>query len=286
MKYPSYTTPLTEQNFVAAYSLLSTLSVAEEHLVPFQSSTPSWPAVAGVEAVPTHPDNARNRVAAAFVGNECWKPDSLLFYDWSNPTMVALPEETAFAPLVFNSGDRWIAEKVSYPQPAINGFPWVNRYTTAFADLSNPGLPFSFSITPAFSSKYLSDQQLFDAVRMLLLNNSERDGRIAGRLTTLYQDAIMEGQSLLPDSIKQFAEFFLIHFDLGMPKITLTPDGTLRARWIHGQNDFASIEFTGTQVVRFVAEIPRARGLTARYFSSELIESVLPAAIALGSSFS
>ena len=91
---------------------------------------------------------------------------------------------------------------------------------------------------------------------------------------------------MLPDSIKQFADFFLTHFDPGMPKITLTPDGTLRARWIHGQNDFASIEFTGKQTVRFVAEIPRARGLTARYFSSEPIENLLPVAIALGSSFS
>lgn len=276
MKYPSYTTPLTEQNFVEEYSLRSTLSVADEQLVPFQSSTLSLPALADLKSVPTHADNAKNRVITAFVGNEYW----------SNPTMAALPEETAFAPLVFNSGDRWIAEEVSSPRPAICGFPWVNRYTTAFADLSNPGLPFSFSITPAFSSKYLSDQQLFDAVRMLLLNDSERDSRIAGRLTTLYQDAIMESQSMLPDSIKQFADFFLTHSDPGMPKITLTPDGTLRARWIHGQNDFASIEFTGKQVVRFVAEIPRARGLTARYFSSEPIENVLPAAIALGSSFS
>ena len=31
MKYPSYTTPLTEQNFVEEYSLRSTLSVADEH---------------------------------------------------------------------------------------------------------------------------------------------------------------------------------------------------------------------------------------------------------------
>ena len=34
MKYPSYTTPLTEQNVVAAYSLLSTLSVADEQSGP------------------------------------------------------------------------------------------------------------------------------------------------------------------------------------------------------------------------------------------------------------
>jgi hypothetical protein len=309
MRYPSYTTPLTEQNFIAADSLLSTTSAADEYLVALQGWTPSRPAFSDPKSVPAYKyvyvdlwnslyttsdrnssyntlpyaGHAKDRFTTAFTSNEYWKSDSLLLCDWSNVKMVALPEESAVAPVVLNSVQRSITE---WPTawPAIRRpSERFNRYMTTF--IEDFGLRL-ISITPAFSSKYLSDQQLFDAVRSLLLNNNERDRRIADRLTTLYQDALSEGQSLLPDSIKQFVEFFLSHNDLGMPKITLTPDGTVRARWIHGKSNFAAIEFTGRQAVKFVAEIPRARGVTARYFSSESIESVLPAAIALGSSFS
>jgi hypothetical protein len=140
-------------------------------------------------------------------------------------------------------------------------------------------------ICPDFSPKYLRDQQLFQAVRALRLSGNERNSRIADRLTALYRDSLSEGESMLADSVKQFAEFFLTHGELKIPKITLTPDGTLRARWIIGDGNFIAVEFTGKPLVKFVAEVPRNRGLTAQYFSSEPIENVLPAARAIGFSF-
>ncbi len=78
--------------------------------------------------------------------------------------------------------------------------------------------------------------------------------------------------------MKQLADFFLSYRDLGLPKITLTPDGTVRVRWIQGSGNFTAIEFTGTPVAKLVAEIPRERGLTARYFFSEPIGNILTAA--------
>lgn len=140
-------------------------------------------------------------------------------------------------------------------------------------------------ICPDFSPKYLRDQQLFQAVRALRLSSNERNSRIADRLTALYQDSLSEGESVVADSVKQFAEFFLTYGDLKIPKITLTPDGTLRARWIMGDGNFIAVEFTGKPLVKFVAEVPRNRGLTAQYFSSEPLENVLPAARAIGFSF-
>jgi hypothetical protein len=289
MKYQNYTTPLTEQNFVAACSLLSTMSVADDNVAMVQDCTPSQPNLEGprLNSFLVCEEHAKNRYSLALNANK-WKMHySLLLHDWSN--LMAVAEERSVATVISNDVDRSAAVGV-FARPVPRGYTLrsdrPNWYTIKSADLSNPGLPsVSFSITPAFSSKYLSDQQLFDTVRMLRLNNTERDSRIADRLTALYQDAIAESQNLLPDSIKQFREFFLAHCDLGVPKITLTPDGTLRTRWIQSNSNFAAIEFTGRQVVRFIAEIPRAGGLTARYFSSEPMDTVLQAAIALGSSF-
>jgi hypothetical protein len=145
--------------------------------------------------------------------------------------------------------------------------------------------PFWKTISPAFSPNYISAQQLVEAVGGLVLQKSERNKRIAERLTSLYQDATAEGEIILAASIRQLSEFFLVHSDLGLPKITLTPDRTLRARWIHGKDQFTAVEFTGKQTVKFVAEIPRSRGFAARYFSTESIDNVVGSALALGASF-
>jgi hypothetical protein len=93
-----------------------------------------------------------------------------------------------------------------------------------------------------------------------------------------------EDEHILADSLRQFRDFFLAHPDLGLPKITLTPDGTLRARWIHGLGDFVAIEFTGKPLARLIAEIPRDNTLTARYFSSESIQIILAVARSIGAS--
>lgn len=129
-------------------------------------------------------------------------------------------------------------------------------------------------------------EQIFDAIQSLYLSdNRTRDRQIATRITALYRDALAEGEHILSPSLRQFANFFLAHTDVGFPRITLTPDGTLRARWIQGKDSFTAIEFTGMPLAKLVAEIPREHGLTARYFSSEPVDTILPFARAIGASF-
>jgi hypothetical protein len=131
-----------------------------------------------------------------------------------------------------------------------------------------------------------TEEPIFDAIQALhLSNNRPRDQQIAERITTLHRDAMAEDEHILADSLRQFRDFFLAHPDLGLPKITLTPDGTLRARWIHGPGDFVAIEFTGKPLARLIAEIPRDNALTARYFSSESIQVILAIARSIGASF-
>ena len=129
--------------------------------------------------------------------------------------------------------------------------------------------------------------QIFDAIQSLYLSNNERrDRKIAERITALYRDALAEDERILSASLRQFTDFFLIHPELTLPKITLTPDGTLRARWIKGAENFTAIEFTGEQVVKLVAEIPREGGLPAQYFCRESVERILSVANAIGASLS
>lgn len=133
--------------------------------------------------------------------------------------------------------------------------------------------------------QYVTSQQIVNSIQALSeSDNRPRDRQIADRLTGLFRDALAENQSIVPDSVKQFADFFLGYPDVGLPKITLTPDGTVRVRWIQGPGNFTAIEFTGMPVAKLVAEIPREGGLTARYFFSEPIDHILSAARAVGAS--
>jgi hypothetical protein len=65
----------------------------------------------------------------------------------------------------------------------------------------------------------------------------------------------------------------------------LTPNGSIRVRWIQGAGSFVAIEFTGKPLVQMMAEIPREGGQTARYFSDELINNIISYAQRLGASF-
>jgi hypothetical protein len=128
--------------------------------------------------------------------------------------------------------------------------------------------------------------RIFDAIQTLYLTNRPRDRAIAERIATVHRLALEEGEEILPASLIQFTDFFLHHTDLLLPKITLTPNGTLRARWIHGPEDFVAIEFTGNPLVKLVAEIPRKEGSsTATHFASEPVESVVCISRAIGASF-
>jgi hypothetical protein len=139
---------------------------------------------------------------------------------------------------------------------------------------------------PDIVAKHVSGEGIFDAIQALYLShNTARDRQIAMRLMTLYRVALEEDETIRPASISQFREFFLAHPDLGLPKITLTPDGTLRARWIHGAGDFIALEFTGEQNAKLVAEIPRDNGLTATHFGSEPLPNIVAVAQGMGASF-
>jgi hypothetical protein len=159
---------------------------------------------------------------------------------------------------------------------------------TAFAQPMFRQVETSAGAQPVFRSVETS-AGVFDAIRSFYLStNHPRDRQIAERITILHRLALEEREEILPASLAQFTRFFLHHANhhLVMPKITLTPDGTLRARWIHGPEDFVAIEFTGNPLVKLVAEVPRRQeGQTASHFASEPIESVVSISRAIGASF-
>jgi hypothetical protein len=135
------------------------------------------------------------------------------------------------------------------------------------------------------TAKGSSHQQIANTIQLLLQTyNNPRDQQIAERLSVLWRDAVEEGEEILAVSVSQFRDFFLMHHQLGLPKITLTPDGTLRVQWIHGAGQFFAIEFTGKPLLKLVAEVPRKQGVIAQHFSSEPIESVFAFAQAIGAS--
>jgi len=142
-----------------------------------------------------------------------------------------------------------------------------------------------YLISPDISAEPTVSEHIFYAIQALYLSNTPRNRQIAERITTLYRDAIAEDEHIQPESLRQFRDFFLTHPDLSLPKITLTPDGTLRARWIHGPSNFVAIEFTGGALVKMVAEIPRGNDVTAQRFSSESIQDVVSVARAIGALF-
>jgi hypothetical protein len=125
-------------------------------------------------------------------------------------------------------------------------------------------------------------QPVLDAVQALLSSNNRQRAQLADRLSALHRDAIADDESVLEDSIRQFAAFFVTHSNLTLPKITLTPNGTIRVRWIQGTEHFIAIEFTGKPVTKMVAEIPRGGGVTAQYFISETLDNLEKTARAIG----
>ena len=140
--------------------------------------------------------------------------------------------------------------------------------------------------SPDMTPKYAGSEQIFNAILSLhLSDNRTRDRKIADRLTILCRDALEEDERILSASVRQFTKFFLEHHDLGLPRIILTPHGTLRVRWMQGTGSFTALEFTGKPLVQLVAEIPRAGGETARYFSDELVDDVVSYARAIGALF-
>jgi hypothetical protein len=129
-----------------------------------------------------------------------------------------------------------------------------------------------------------ASQCIFNAIQAFYLShNTPRDRQIAQRLTALYRDALDEGETIRPASIVQFQTFFLENPNLGFPRITLSANGALRARWIKGKGEFVAIEFTGQPEAKLITEMPgQAPPL---HISSEPLANIVEAALALGGSF-
>ncbi len=142
-----------------------------------------------------------------------------------------------------------------------------------------------YLLSPVIRDEPSSAELVYETILALHLSvNVPRDRQIAERLIQLYRDALAEDESISAASLQQFRRFFLDYPEQGMPKITLTPDSTLRARWIQGPGSFVAIEFTGHPLVKLVAEVPRD-GETSRHFSSDTPQYVVSTAIALGALF-
>ncbi|SRR5579883_1486217 len=157
------------------------------------------------------------------------------------------------------------------------------RILTASAKEAKPRLYFVF---PVFSAEPPTiSEHIFATIKALYLSNTFRNRRIAQRLKTLYRDALADNEDIVSESIDQFRDFFLANPGTSLPKITLTPDGTLRVRWIHGPNHFVAIEFTGEPLVKLVAEIPGEKGATELYVINYSVQDIFSVAQSIDASF-
>jgi hypothetical protein len=155
----------------------------------------------------------------------------------------------------------------------------IIAYQSPFGILNAEGHPIYSAVG---FERYESDLQVFRAVNGILQSKNHDRVRIADRLRSLYRDATDEGDEISQDSLHQFMEFFTGNPEIGLPKITLTPHSTLRARWIHGSTHFLAVEFTGRPLLKIVAEIPRDRNQVARYFFEEMCQQIMSTTRAIG----
>jgi hypothetical protein len=180
----------------------------------------------------------------------------------------------------------FVAEFLSNLTLTKSSFTGTNVLSTKLFETAAREARRIYWFSPNVVADYGSSQCIFDAIQALYLShNRTRNRQIATRLTALYRAALEEDETIRPASISQFKNFFLANPDLGLPKITLTPASTLRARWIQGARDFVAIEFTGEQNAKLVAEIPRDNGLTATHFGSEPLKNIVVIAQGIGVSF-
>ena len=158
---------------------------------------------------------------------------------------------------------------------------WEHLISEVFSRDESGGTPFS-----TIGSDESDGLAIFNCIQALYLShNQPRDRQIAERITNLHRIVLGEGEQISAGSLEQFTEFFRKEPELAFPRITMTPDGTLRARWIQDREHFVAIEFTGKPLVRLVAEVPRDGGQTASYFASEPFEGVVVASRKLGARF-
>lgn len=85
-----------------------------------------------------------------------------------------------------------------------------------------------------------------------MVGKSTRAQQITARLTALVPMALDDDTPILPASLAQCQAFFASHADVPMPKLIVTPDGTLRTRWIGKDGAFVALEWTGESLVCMV----------------------------------
>lgn len=160
----------------------------------------------------------------------------------------------------------------------------LNRAKLRFAARAKAAPLRLYQASPEIGAEHSDAEQIFDAIQSLYLSgNRPRDRQIAERITELNRDAVEEEEHIRVDSIKQFTAFFLRYTEPGFPRITLTPSGTIRVRWIHGPGHFAAIEFTGKPQVKLVAEMP-GDNTPAQYFVTGNIYAVMSLLKTIGAS--
>jgi hypothetical protein len=142
----------------------------------------------------------------------------------------------------------------------------------------------SFARTPIIIVEdRLSTAVVYSVIERFYLSATQRHRKIAERLTILYRDALEEEEVIKQSSLSNFAEFFFSNPHISLPKITLTPDGTLRTRWIQPRS-FIALEFLGSRTVRAVCELPRGDE-KGSFFWTEPMSTVVGSAHSLGATF-
>lgn len=141
----------------------------------------------------------------------------------------------------------------------------VTRYSNSLAQFSD-----RISIQDyVIQSPSLSEPTWFTAIKVIISllqqqSFATRDRLIADRLTVLCHDALEEDEQINQESAVQFIKFFLRNPGSELPRITLTPDGTLRARWIYSKNQFFALEFTGDPYLKMVFLLSKASNKTSQ----------------------
>ncbi len=219
---------------------------------------------------------------------------------------LSRPSEGNLSTATLWPADRWTISSVASGGANLSIFPTTEHIPvradiqtaqsgawalTPTGTVQRPWVPVEPPVRPTYytSPKIVVEgaaaDQIFNTVQAFYLSpNKARDRQIGERITALYRDALEEGERIYAPSLRQFTQFFLTNKDLGYPIITLTPNETLRARWIRSKDEFVAIEFTGEPDAKLVAEIP---GLVPpMHFSRQSVADVVEVVRAMGGSFS
>lgn len=148
-----------------------------------------------------------------------------------------------------NGRGKWLEQVRPSPYPFIRPLPDYNSYT----------------IYPEWFEYARSHIQTFIYRKPTPFNQ-----QIVNRLNSLCYDALDENEEIIKPSVHQFIEFFFDNRTSILPKITLTPNGTLRARWIYSDSRFFAVEFTGNSKLKLVFQSDSSQSNYAKMATLEV----------------